>query len=114
MEHYLNVLRKYAVFSGRSGRREYWMFFLINVLITLAILATESALGMPMLLGSLYSLFILLPGLAVTVRRLHDSDRPGWWILVALIPLIGPLVLLFFMVQPTQGAPNRFGAPPAA
>ena len=114
MSTYVGVWKKYAVFHGRAGRAEYWTFTLINyaIFILLGALgrATESsALGA---IGMIFVAAQIVPGLAVTVRRLHDTDRSGWLILIALIPILGALALLFFMlVRGTQGE-NRFGPSP--
>ncbi|MDK2858773.1 MAG: hypothetical protein PWQ29_1600 [Verrucomicrobiota bacterium] len=112
MNWYLAVLKKYAVFTGRACRTEYWMFILINMLITVAIGFVEVILGSPAVLMNLYNLAVLIPGLAVTVRRLHDAGHSGWFLLLGLIPLVGSLVLLFFMVQDSQPETNRFGRNP--
>jgi len=101
-------LKKYATFDGRAGRSEYWWFFLFSVLAQAAGHIISPALG------GLVALGLLLPGLGVGVRRLHDIGRSGWWLLVGLIPLIGAFVLLYWFVQPS-GAPNQYGgAAPAA
>jgi uncharacterized membrane protein YhaH (DUF805 family) len=117
MNWYLEVLKKYAVFQGRARRMEYWMFTLFNVLITIALMIIGAILGISgdggsNLLSTLYSLAVLLPGLAVSVRRLHDTDRSGWWLLIGLIPLIGAIVLLIFMVQDSQPNENQYGPNP--
>ena len=112
MEWYLNVLKKYAVFSGRARRKEYWMFFLLNFIIALALGFIEGLFGGPGVIGMLYSLAVLIPGLAVSVRRLHDTGRSGWWLLIGLIPLIGAIVILVFMVQEGKNESNDFGEDP--
>lgn len=118
MDWYIEVLRKYAIFSGRSRRKEYWFFVLFNILISIGlgivdgILGTysvESSIG---LFGCLYSLAVLIPSIAVTVRRLHDIDRSGWWILIFLIPIIGTIILLVFMILDGNSGSNRFGEDP--
>ena len=114
MDWYLAVLKKYAVFSGRAQRMEYWMFFLFNIIIAVALAVVEGIFGSPGILSTLYSLAILIPGIAVTVRRLHDTDRSGWWILIGFIPMIGALVLLVFMVLDSKPGENRFGPNPKA
>jgi len=116
MKWYLEVLRKYAVFSGRAGRAEYWMFALINVLISIAIAAVDVALGFQggATLSSLYSIAVLLPGLGVSVRRLHDIGRTGWWILLAFVPIVGWVVLLVFMASQGQSEENEYGPTPSA
>ena len=120
MNWYLEVLKKYAVFSGRARRKEYWMFFLFNLIITLVLALIDSLMGTfsPQaglgLLSGLYSLAVLIPSIAVTVRRLHDTGRSGWWILIGLIPFIGGIVLLIFMVLDSEPGANQYGPNPKA
>lgn len=110
MNDYISVLKKYAVFSGRASRREYWMFFAFNIIVAILTGIIDAATGVPVL-GPLYSLAVLIPGIAVTIRRLHDTDHSGWWILVGLVPFVGFLVLLYFMIiEGTKGG-NQFGPP---
>lgn len=113
MNWYIGVLKQYAVFSGRARRTEYWMFTLINILIMIGLSIIESVLGISSgLFSTIYSLGVLLPSLGVSVRRLHDTNRSGWWILLALIPLIGAIVLIIFMVQDSTPGENQFGSNP--
>ena len=118
MNWYLEVLKKYVVFNGRSRRKEFWFFVLINLLISIVLTSIDAMLGTfePAigigLFGGIYALAVLLPSLAVSVRRLHDSDRSGWWMLISLIPLIGPIVLFIFMVQNSSPGENKFGPNP--
>ena len=114
MNWYLQVLKNYAVFSGRAHRTEYWMFFLVNLIVTLALYIIEALVGGPGVLGGLYSLAVLIPTLAVSARRLHDTNRSGWWLLIGLIPVIGSIVLLVFMVQDSQPGENQYGLNPKA
>jgi uncharacterized membrane protein YhaH (DUF805 family) len=114
MNWYLEVLKKYAVFTGRARRQEYWMFFLFNLIITLALAFIEGMLGSPGVLGLLYSLAVLIPAIAVGVRRLHDTNRSGWWMLIGLIPFIGAIVLIIFFVQDSQPGENEYGPNPKA
>jgi uncharacterized membrane protein YhaH (DUF805 family) len=118
MNWYLEVLKKYAVFHGRARRKEYWYFALFHLIISMALavidgitgsFSAEAGMG---LLGGLYILAVLLPGIAVSVRRLHDTDRNGWWLLIALIPLIGAIVFLVFMVQDGKPGENHYGSNP--
>lgn len=109
MSWYLAVLKKYAVFGGRARRKEYWMFVLVSTLITVVLSALQGDEGV---LVGLYSLAVLLPSLAVTVRRLHDTNRSGLWLLIALIPLVGFIVLLVFTVQDSDRIENRYGPSP--
>jgi uncharacterized membrane protein YhaH (DUF805 family) len=119
MNWYLEVLKKYAVFSGRARRREYWMFTLVNFVITILLMIIDGALGLgdrggmgP--LRAVYTLAVLIPGIAVSVRRLHDVGRSGWWLFIALIPCVGGIILLVFMVQDGQPEPNEYGPNPKA
>ena len=114
MNWYLGVLKKYAVFSGRARRKEYWLFLLINLLVALGIAIVESLIGTGGLLGSLYALGVFIPSLAVAVRRLHDTNRSGWWLLIGLIPLIGLIVLIVFFVQDSDAGDNAYGPNPKA
>lgn len=111
MDWYIAVLKKYATFNGRARRQEYWMFFLFNLLFTLAAGLIDRFLGTS-LIGGLYSLFILLPSVAVLVRRLHDIGRTGWWVLLSLIPVIGVVVLLFFAASEGMHGDNEYGPDP--
>ncbi|MFW1676910.1 DUF805 domain-containing protein [Pontibacter sp. JAM-7] len=112
MNWYLDVLEKYAVFSGRARRSEYWLFCLVNLLVFVLIASIDSLLSSGGILGGMYSLVILLPSLAVCVRRLHDTGRSGWWMLVGLIPVLGTLVLLAFLIQDSDDSCNQFGPYP--
>jgi uncharacterized membrane protein YhaH (DUF805 family) len=118
MHWYLEALRKYAVFSGRSRRKEYWIFFLVNFVVVTALLLVDQQIGTFDhktgfgLLNALYTLALLLPSIAVAVRRLHDTDRVGWWVLLSLIPIVGSIILIFFLIQDSTVGDNRFGPNP--
>lgn len=118
MNWYLEVLKKYAVFSGRARRKEYWFFVLFNIIISIVLAVIDGVTGSFSpeaemgLLGGIYTLAVLIPGIAVSVRRLHDTERSGWWLLIALVPLIGAIVLLVFMVQDSKPGQNQYGANP--
>jgi uncharacterized membrane protein YhaH (DUF805 family) len=112
MNWYLAVMKKYAVFAGRARRQEYWMFVLFNAIISVVIGAIEGIAGSRGALGGIYSLAVLLPSLAVSVRRLHDINRSGWWLLISLVPLVGIIVLLVFAVQDSQEGENKYGPNP--
>ena len=114
MNWYLKVLKKYGVFSGRAQRKEYWMFFLFNFIIAFVLGFVEGLAGGPGVLGSLYGLAVLIPGIAVSVRRLHDTNRSGWWVLISVVPFIGGFVLLIFMMVDSQPGDNRYGPNPKA
>lgn len=114
MNWYLDVLKKYAVFEGRARRKEYWMFVLFNVIIAIGLGIIEGVLGLSGVLSTLYSLAVLVPSIAVSMRRLHDIGRTGWWLLISFIPIIGAVVLLVFMVMDSQPGQNQYGANPKA
>jgi uncharacterized membrane protein YhaH (DUF805 family) len=111
-------MRNYAKFSGRARRAEYWYFTLFALLIAIGVMLVESFLGTFSeeagigVVSGLYLLAITVPGLAVMVRRLHDTGRSGWWYFISLIPLIGGLVLLFFLAQDSEPGENDFGPNP--
>lgn len=112
MQWFMKVMRNYVGFSGRARRKEYWMFVLISAIIAIVIAILESLIGMPAVLSTLYSLVIFLPSLAVTVRRLHDVGKSGWWILISLIPIIGAIILLVFTCLDSQPGTNKWGPNP--
>jgi uncharacterized membrane protein YhaH (DUF805 family) len=118
MDWYLAVLKKYAQFSGRARRKEYWYFTLFNVIFSVVLSFVdgltgtwnpESGVG---LLSGIYSLAVLIPAIAVGVRRLHDTGRSAWWLLILLIPLIGVIIFLVFMVLESQEGENQYGPSP--
>ena len=118
MNWYIEVLKKYATFTGRARRREYWFFALFNFLIGVLLGVVDSVNGTFNdevglgLVGGIYTLAVLLPSIAVSVRRLHDTERTGWWLLIGLIPVVGWIVLLvFFVLEGTRG-PNKYGNDP--
>jgi uncharacterized membrane protein YhaH (DUF805 family) len=116
MNEFLKVVKNYVGFSGRAGRREYWMFVLVYMLIYigLAILTAIMPNMLAKLLGLVTLVFaigLLIPSIAVGVRRLHDSDHSGWWMLLMLVPLAGLYVLYLLIIEGTSGS-NRFGESP--
>lgn len=119
MNYFLDALGKYAVFSGRARRSEYWYFVLFSCLIGLALFAAGLYVGKltggPPTLGEylldFYSLVIFIPSLAVSVRRLHDIGMNGWWVLLNLVPL-GGIVLFVMFCQDSQAGPNVYGPNP--
>ncbi|MCW7541731.1 DUF805 domain-containing protein [Aquabacterium sp. A7-Y] len=113
MNWYLEVVRKYATFSGRARRKEYWMFLLFNIIISVVLSVLDAMLG-TMFIGIVYSLAMLIPSIAVSVRRLHDINRSGWWCLIALVPFVGAIVLLVFAVMEGNAGQNEYGADPKA
>jgi uncharacterized membrane protein YhaH (DUF805 family) len=131
MNWYIAVLKKYVVFSGRATRSEYWYFVLFSTIISMVLIGIDVAMGtgsaestmssadggMAMsanmgVLSGLYSLAVLLPSIGVAVRRLHDTDHSAWWIFIALIPIIGGIVLLIFLVKDSTPGENQYGPNP--
>ena len=119
-----SVLTKYAVFHGRASRAEYWWWFLFVLLLFAVLNLIDGYLILPMLgfqpfeenggnpLSVIVALGMFLPNLAVAIRRLHDTDRTGWWVLIGLVPVVGVLVLLYFYVLRGTEGPNSHGEPP--
>jgi len=107
----LVVFERYAVFGGRAGRAEYWWFFLANLLVSLVFQILAGAVDALVILSLIYSLALLIPGLAVAIRRLHDTNKSGWWILIALVPLVGIIVLIVFLATDGDPGANQYGNP---
>lgn len=119
MEWMLLPLKRYADFSGRSRRKEYWMFVLGVFIVAIVLSIIENMAGLSGMVGGVYGplmtiffLGILIPSIAVQVRRFHDQDKSGWFVLLALIPFVGGLVVLVFMCLEGTRGPNRFGPDP--
>lgn len=122
MDWFVAALKKYAVFTGRARRKEYWYFVLFYLLIHAGLSFIQSMLwgtygtyyygGHGGILTSFFALVMLVPSLAVGVRRLHDTNRSGWWLLIGMIPIVGAVILIWFMVQDSQPGNNRFGPNP--
>ena len=118
MNWYLKVLKQYADFRGRARRKEYWMFVLFNTIFAIVAMILDNILGIAIEgvgygpLYGLYALAVLIPGLAVSARRLHDVGKSGWMILIVLIPLIGAIWLLVLMVTDSNPGENQYGQNP--
>lgn len=118
MKWYLRALKHYAVFRGRASRKEYWSFVVFQVLAVLVISAAERELAIAnpeILFGWFTAGFLvltLLPGLGITIRRLHDTGRSGWWGLLHALPVLGTLLLQAFMLPAGARGANRYGPPP--
>ncbi|MBC6460830.1 DUF805 domain-containing protein [Actinomadura sp. HBU206391] len=112
MNWYIAVLKNYSDFSGRARRTEYWIFFLVNVIISVVfgvlIVMTDGFLYVFLL----YALAVLIPSLAVGVRRLHDTGRSGWWLLISLVPFVGAIILIYFFVLEGEPGDNVYGPNP--
>ncbi|MFF0469908.1 DUF805 domain-containing protein [Micromonospora zamorensis] len=114
-----SVFSQYVGFAGRARRSEYWWFALFAVIVSIVAAILDSALGLTFengsttgFIGLVVNLALLLPTLAVAVRRLHDTDRTGWWVLIGLVPLVGAIVLIVFFVSDSTHGANRFGPSP--
>lgn len=119
IDYMIAPLRRYADFSGRSRRMEYWMFVVFNIIVSFiatiidAVVGTATSLaGVAGVFSLLVALAFLIPSIAVAARRLHDQDKSGWWLLIVFIPLLGALVLLVFMFLEGTKGDNRFGPDP--
>lgn len=114
MNAYWDTMRRYVEFSGRSSRRQFWLFTMFLFLLGIIAVVIDAALGEgpeggPGIVFGLLYLSHLLPSLAVTVRRLHDIDRSGWWVLLSFVPLVGQIAMIVFLCMPSTRGPNRFG-----
>lgn len=105
------VLERYAKFDGRAGRAEFWWFFLANLIISIVLNGLGQASSIFSILGLIYSLGVLVPGIAVAIRRLHDIGKSGWFLLIALIPLVGFIILIVFYAKEGDAGTNAYGAP---
>lgn len=118
MSWYGEAWNKYADFSGRARRKEYWYFVLFNLIIVMALVYVDVSIGAINyetgfgLMSGVFYLVALIPTLAVLVRRLHDTGRSGWWFFVYFIPLVGPFILFFFLIQGGQSGFNDHGPDP--
>ena len=112
VQAYIDALKNYANFSGRARRRDYWMFVLANCIVSfiLGLLAYIPFIGS--IISSAYSLFILVPSVAICVRRLHDIGKSGWFYLFLLIPLVGQILILVWFCTDSQADANQWGASP--
>ncbi|NAW86895.1 DUF805 domain-containing protein [Photobacterium halotolerans] len=114
MRDYLSVIKKYADSDGRARRREYWMFCLINALLSYLFFFIGEAINDDYALFAVYTSLTVIPSLMVTVRRLHDTNRSGWWMLVAFVPLIGAIIGLSVMMEAGTSGENDYGPDPKA
>jgi len=118
MNWYLKALKQYADFNGRARRKEYWMFVLFNMIFAIAAAILDNVLGTASpelgygIIYGIYSLAVLIPGIAVGVRRLHDIGKSGWMMFVALIPLVGFIWLIVLMATDSNPGDNQYGPNP--
>ena len=110
MEYFIDAFKRYADFTGRAKRQEYWMFILFYLIFYLMLSVIDAVIGTPVL-SSLYSLALFVPTISIAARRLHDTSRSGWWQLIALIPIIGAIVLIVFLAQDSH-EDNEYGPNP--
>jgi len=106
MNYFIDALKKYADFSGRASRKEYWMFTLVYIMINLIL----AILGLD-ILSTIVMLILFFPSISIAARRLHDTSRSGWWQLITLIPIIGFIILIVFLVQDSHET-NIYGTNP--
>jgi uncharacterized membrane protein YhaH (DUF805 family) len=120
MNWFIRAIKNYATFSGRAQRAEYWYFVLFYLLIFIGLAIIDSVTGTfnaetgMGLLSGICSLALFIPSLSVSVRRLHDIGKSGWWLLVGVIPLIGAIVMLIFLVKDGESGENMYGSNPKA
>jgi len=118
MDWYMKVIRNYTGFAGRARRKEFWMFSLFNLIFAIVAMILDRMLGLtihPMPYGAIYIIYglaVLVPALAVAVRRLHDVGKSGWFLLIALIPLVGAIWLLVLDITDGNRGPNEYGPDP--
>lgn len=107
------MLENYTNFSGRARRAEYWWTFLLNIGISIIVSVIATAIGaVGAVLSGVVSLAFIIPGIAVAIRRLHDTNRSGWWLLIAFIPFIGIIILIVFLASDGERGPNEHGPSP--
>jgi uncharacterized membrane protein YhaH (DUF805 family) len=105
------LTKKYADFSGRARRSEFWWYYLFGVIVAIVAELIDRAIGAP-ILSIIAGLALIVPNLAVGVRRLHDTSRTGWWLLIGLIPVVGTIILIVFFCQDSHTGTNKYGASP--
>lgn len=103
------VLENYAQFEGRARRSEYWWFVLANFCIAFVLYLLGEAMSLFTVVAALYSLAVLIPGIAVAIRRLHDTGKSGWMLLIGLVPFVGAIILIVFMATDSQRGTNQYG-----
>lgn len=111
-DYYLEAFRKYAVFDGRARRKEFWFFALFNLIVSLIIKSVEEPMGMTGMLSGVYVLATFIPVIALSVRRLHDTGRSGWWILINAIPVAGWIAYIIFAFTDSSAGENQYGPNP--
>lgn len=111
MEYYLGAFKKYATFSGRARRKEFWMFILFNIIASVICMIIDNLIGMK-ILSTIYTLAVIVPSIAIEVRRLHDIGKSGVWWFISLIPLVGTIwIIVLFCTKGNEGE-NEYGEDP--
>lgn len=104
-----SVFSQYATFTGRASRSEYWYFTLFNLIVYIGSIILSAVIPLILMLYMVFSIAVIIPGIAVGVRRLHDIGKSGWWYLIVFIPLIGMVILLIWFVMSGTVGPNEYG-----
>ena len=112
MNYFIDALKKYADFNGRASRQEYWMFFLVYIILYVVANIIDSIIGLA-LFSTVFSLAMLVPGLSIAARRLHDTGRSGWMQLIGIIPIVGWIIMIVFLTQDSHDD-NDYGVNPKA
>ncbi len=122
MRQYLSAIKNYVNFSGRSSRKEYWFFILFNMLFTYAAVFLDAFFKTNIVIDNvrstygyiylLYCLFVMIPSIALLVRRLHDQEKSGAWFFITFIPLVGPIWMLILLCTAGTDGPNQYGSDP--
>jgi uncharacterized membrane protein YhaH (DUF805 family) len=112
MDWYVAILKQFTVFAGRTSRREYWKFVLVNIIIGVVLAIVSNIIRDPGVIQTLFLLANVVFGLAVAIRRLHDADLSGWWALIGLIPILGAVALVILLILPGRPTENRYGPVP--
>ena len=112
LQPYINMWKNYAVFSGRSGRRDYWMAQLVNIIVSFILGILSGFADFFLILVGLYSLALIVPSLSLTWRRLHDIGKSGGWFFISFVPAVGGIILLVFTCMDSQPGMNAYGPNP--
>lgn len=110
--YYLEAFQKYADFDGRTRRKEFWWFFLFNIIAMMIVKIVDNSMDGLEVLGKIYFLAVLIPTIAISIRRLHDTNHSGWWILINFIPVVGNIIFLVFLLTDSYPTKNQYGENP--
>ena len=112
MDYYKLAFQRFSDFSGRSRRSEYWYFVLFNMLVAIGLFLVDSMIWGYPILYFLYAVAVIVPSIAVAVRRMHDIGKSGWWLLITFVPFVGGIILLVFLATDGIPGPNQWGNNP--